>query len=435
MSHAGWRPARLRRILSLGTVLGLAMTLAGTAYAAPQLTTIQDTLFNADGTLFNGSISITWPAFTAADLSAIGAQTLTVPVANGFFSVQLVPTTNAVTPAQYTAVFESAGKNQFTETWGVPASATPLRIQDVLTSATGQVVGGGGGGGTQITINDVVGLSAELSLRPTIGSSFAVGRTAIIDALGEIDGASGNASDCVHVDGSSGACGGSASGPIAFSDNEIPGGAINGTNAVFTLSNAPAPATSLSLFRNGMLLRPSLDYTLNSAAITFGASAIPQTGDYLQASYRYGGTLPGVTFVDQETPSGAIDGVNGTFTLANTPNPSSVADGLSQRPAHDAGRRLLLQRLHDHLLRHFDAATGRRVDRRLPHVAAVSVPDTFSDRGSRALGRRDRSSWWSRQGAAGGAASWRHVRRGWRQQPTARRHSPFGTDPGRPANR
>ncbi len=322
MSNAGRRPARLRRNLSIGAVLGLSMALAGTAYAGPQLTTIQDTLFNADGTLFNGSISISWPAFTAADLSAIGAQTLTIPVANGFFSVQLVPTTTAVTPAMYTAVFESAGKNQFTETWGVPLSATPLTIQDVLTSP-GQLGGGGGGGGGQIPISDVIGLAAELSLRPTIGSSFAVGRTAVIDALGEIDGASGNATDCVHVDGSSGACGGSQSAPIAFSDNEIPGGAINGTNAVFTLSNAPAPAVSLSLFRNGMLLRPSLDYSLNSASIMFTLTAIPQTGDYLQASYRYGGTLPGVTFVDQETPSGTIDGVNGTFTLANPPNPST----------------------------------------------------------------------------------------------------------------
>lgn len=300
------------------------MALAGMAGAAPQLTTIQDTLFNADGSLFNGSISISWPAFTAADLSAIGAQTLTVPVANGFFSVQLVPTTTAVTPAVYTAVFESAGKNQFTETWGVPLSATPLRIQDVLTSTPGQIGTGGGGGGTPISISDVTGLAAELSLRPTIGSSFAVGRTAIIDSLGEIDGASGNATDCVHVDGSSGACGASGSAPIAFSDNEVPGGTINGTNALFTLSNAPAPATSLSLFRNGMLLRPSLDYTLNAAAITFGLAAIPQLGDFLQATYRYGGSLPGVTFVDQETPTGAIDGVNGTFTLANAPNPSST---------------------------------------------------------------------------------------------------------------
>ncbi len=323
MSNAGRRPARLRRIVSFGAVLSLAAALAGTANAAPQLTTIQDTLFNADGTLFNGSISISWPAFTAADLSAIGAQTLTVAVANGFFSVQLVPTTNAVTPAFYTAVFESAGKNQFTETWGVPVSSTPLRIQDVLTSSPGNLGGGGGGGGTQIPISDVTGLTAELLLRPTIGSSFALGRTAVIDSLGEIDGASGNATDCMHVDGSSGACGGSGSAPIAFSDNEIPGGAINGSNAVFTLSNAPSPATSLSLFRNGMLLRPSLDYTLNSAAITFYTASIPQTGDRLQASYRYGGSLPGVTFIDQETPSGTIDGTNGTFTLANQPNPST----------------------------------------------------------------------------------------------------------------
>ena len=30
-----------------------------------------------------------------------------------------------------------------------------------------------------------------------------------------------------------------------------------------------------------------------------------------------------VTFVDQEVPSGAIDGVNRTYTLVNAPNPPS----------------------------------------------------------------------------------------------------------------
>ncbi len=40
------------------------------------------------------------------------------------------------------------------------------------------------------------------------------------------------------------------------------------------------------------------------------------------ASYRTG-SVTGVSFVDAETPSGAANGANAAFTLANVPNPAS----------------------------------------------------------------------------------------------------------------
>jgi hypothetical protein len=33
--------------------------------------------------------------------------------------------------------------------------------------------------------------------------------------------------------------------------------------------------------------------------------------------------IPGVSFIDQETPSGAINGINAAFTLSQTPSPST----------------------------------------------------------------------------------------------------------------
>ena len=41
------------------------------------------------------------------------------------------------------------------------------------------------------------------------------------------------------------------------------------------------------------------------------------------ASYRLSVSIPGVGFVDQETPSGAINGVNAAFTLSQAPSPST----------------------------------------------------------------------------------------------------------------
>jgi hypothetical protein len=71
-----------------------------------------------------------------------------------------------------------------------------------------------------------------------------------------------------------------------FADPETPAGAVNGTNANFTLSGAPLPASSLMLYRNGLLQKAGVDYTLSQAQITFLAGAIPQSGDLLQATYR-----------------------------------------------------------------------------------------------------------------------------------------------------
>jgi hypothetical protein len=300
---------------------------AGLAFSAklqatPPLTTISDTLYNADGTLFNGVLTITWPQFEASDTSNVAAGTLTVSVNNGVLYVQLVPTTNANTGAVYTVTFASEGVVEFTETWAVPPSAIPLRVRDVLVP-NGTVSGSGPDVVTIISIADVTGLQAALNLRALIGTTFAPSRTAIIDATGAIDGAAGTLSDCMHVDGTSGPCGTGGSGSSGFVDAETPGGTLNGTNATFTLANAPDPPASLTLFRNGLLQDQNGDYTLAGSTITFEAGAVPQAGDILIASYRLAVSIPGVGFVDQETPTGATNGANATFTLSQTPSPSA----------------------------------------------------------------------------------------------------------------
>jgi hypothetical protein len=141
-----------------------------------------------------------------------------------------------------------------------------------------------------IQISGIVGLENELAIRPMEGISFSTGRAAVIDASGEIDGAAGTLSDCVRVDGSAGPCGsGGGSGIIPnYSDGETPLGLVNSSNATFTLAHSPSPSTSLSLYRNGLLLSQGSDYTVSGNVITFFVASTPQTGDILLASYRYG---------------------------------------------------------------------------------------------------------------------------------------------------
>jgi hypothetical protein len=141
---------------------------------------------------------------------------------------------------------------------------------------------------TAIHISDVIGLTNQLAIRPQAGVGYSTNRTAVINSSGQIDGASGNLSDCIHVDGSSGPCvqGGGAPSTMIV-DGEVLLGNVNGTNNAFTLNNSPSPVTSLHLFANGLRLEQGVDYSIAGNAITFKAGAIPGAGAILQADYRH----------------------------------------------------------------------------------------------------------------------------------------------------
>lgn len=270
------------------TTLFAALFLLRSGFGAPALTTVQDVLYKADGTRFNGTLYITWTNFQSGDASMVPVQGLTIPVVNGAFKVDLIPTTTASPGANYTVVYSSQGKYQFTEKWAVPPSTLPVRVRDIRI-ATGTQVGISPPVLTQIVISDVTGLPNELSIRPSKGVAFQPARAAVINTSGQLDAASGNLSDCVRVDGTSGPCGTSSggSGSFSFADGETPAGIVDGVNSGFGLAGAPSPAASLALYRNGLYMRGGgVDYTLNGSSITFVPAAIPQPGDVLAASYR-----------------------------------------------------------------------------------------------------------------------------------------------------
>lgn len=77
---------------------------------------------------------------------------------------------------------------------------------------------------------------------------------------------------------------GSGGGPN-FSDAEVPGGAVNGTNVTFTVANVPNPRGSLQLYLNGVLQQQGTDYTISGLTITFASA--PAVGDVLNAFYRF----------------------------------------------------------------------------------------------------------------------------------------------------
>lgn len=308
------------------------LLLGGMALATPPLTVVQDTLYKADGTRFDGIAQIEWKSFRAADGTQIVQNTLQVRVSNGSLNVALVPTTNALSSAFYTVRFNTNGRTQFIEYWSVPPSLSPVRLDAVRTNPLGPPAPGNL---TSIAVQDVSGLRTELDLRPIRGVSWVTGRTAIIGATGGIEAALGEPGSCVHVDGTAGPCG---VGGVDFVDGETPGGTVDGVNTVFQLSKSPSPAGSLHLYRNGVLQRAGEAYTLTGNSVTFAPGNAPQQGDLLTAWYRLSPDSAYV-FADLETPSGAVDGANTTFTLSGVPLPASslmvYRNGLLQKVGVD----------------------------------------------------------------------------------------------------
>ncbi len=115
--------ARMGRI-AMGLIV---MALAGLAVLAQGIstTTVQGTVYLANGLAGTGTVSLSWPAFTTAAGQEVAAGQMTVTIApDGFLSVNLTPNQGA-TPAglYYTAVYHMSDGTTSTQYWVVPATA------------------------------------------------------------------------------------------------------------------------------------------------------------------------------------------------------------------------------------------------------------------------------------------------------------------------
>ena len=103
--------------------------------AGPALTTIQDTIYRADGTPAAGTVLISWPTFTSAEGDPVAAGNQSVAIGTGgAFTTQLVPNVGA-TPAgtYYTVVFQLDDGTVRTEFWAVPTTS-PATLAQVRTT-------------------------------------------------------------------------------------------------------------------------------------------------------------------------------------------------------------------------------------------------------------------------------------------------------------
>lgn len=124
---------------------------------------------------------------------------------------------------------------------------------------------------------------------------------------------------------------GGSGGNATFVDAEVPSGTINGINTSFTLAQPPSPSASLILVQDGLLLSPGgVGFTLSGANITCISAPVGN----LIAWYRTASS--GINFADSEVPTGTINGINSSFTLAHSPNPGAslilIQDGIVLSP-------------------------------------------------------------------------------------------------------
>ena len=320
----------------LGKKMLLLAAFCGLAWGQTGLTTIQDTLFKADGTLFNGSLTIQWSTFDANNIGTIVQQSKTVTVVNGNLLVQLVPNATAQPPANvYTVQYQSDGREQFAETWTVPVSTLPLKVAEVRTGS--QVSSGAAGGsissGSPIPESSVVGLQADLAQRPLKGAGFGTNAVAMVDDNGMIETAVGR-SGRVRI------CGWNHR---ALRPADLLGRRSSGRRDRWREQHVHPRQYAARIEPDAVPQRPlhdaNYDYTLTGSAIQFAAGATPQPGDTLTASYRVdtsaGGNITALTVTGGSihTAGRAGDLQRGRHQhAARPPGPPSV-DAIYRPPA------------------------------------------------------------------------------------------------------
>src|ERR1700691_5737511 len=112
---------------------------AASAQSGPTLTSVVDTVYMADGSPAQGILVITWPAFVAADGTAVAPGSLDVTLGtNGALNVALSANAGA-TPAgvYYTVVYQLQPSEVRTEYWVVPTSSPATLAQVRTTPGTG----------------------------------------------------------------------------------------------------------------------------------------------------------------------------------------------------------------------------------------------------------------------------------------------------------
>jgi hypothetical protein len=117
---------RWRMLAGVAALALVAAVLPIRVSAQVATTTVQGTVYRADGSAATGTLLVSWPAFSTATNQAVAAGSITATIGqDGFVSLNLAPNQGAY-PAgtYYTAVYHLNDGTVSKEYWVVPAAAT-----------------------------------------------------------------------------------------------------------------------------------------------------------------------------------------------------------------------------------------------------------------------------------------------------------------------
>jgi hypothetical protein len=302
--------------------------------SGPALTSVIDTVYMADGTPGAGVLVITWPAFVAADGTAMAPGALDVTLGtNGALNVALAPNVGA-TPANtyYTVVYQLEPSEVRTEYWVVPTSS-PATLAQVRTTP---------GSGTAAQPVSMQYVNSELALKANDNAVVHLANTETITGTKSFVAPpnvptpvnTGDVANKAYVDSSVATvgagnylptAGGTLSGPLTLSGN--PTAPLQAAAKQYVDSSVAAKANLVSglvpTSELGGGTASALNCLLGNA--TWGpcgssanataiqsvpvASSAPGNGQVLMYSSTSGQYAPG-------TPSGGIGGVSVTPALS-----------------------------------------------------------------------------------------------------------------------
>lgn len=125
----------IRAVIALGACLvWMALALAALAQGV-STTTVQGTVYEANGTPGSGTVQVSWPAFTTASNQTVAAGKIATNIgADGFLSVNLAPNLGS-SPAglYYTVVYHLSDGTTSTEYW--PGDALELNAPSASLNA------------------------------------------------------------------------------------------------------------------------------------------------------------------------------------------------------------------------------------------------------------------------------------------------------------
>ncbi|WP_353064637.1 GDSL-type esterase/lipase family protein [Tunturibacter psychrotolerans] len=114
------------------TVMKVAAAAQATTPSTIDTTQVTDTVYRGDGTLANGSVIVSWQAFTAASGQSVPSGSTSATITNGALSLALVPNAGS-TPigTYYTAVYHLDDGSVSREFWVVPVSLAPVQVSTI----------------------------------------------------------------------------------------------------------------------------------------------------------------------------------------------------------------------------------------------------------------------------------------------------------------